>query len=73
MHGRKKVMERVVGSVDRGLAEQIIVMSGVMGYWRDEAAHGTESSISEVQAQSSLAQLLRLAQIVSDNWQRLTQ
>jgi hypothetical protein len=69
--GRSKVTNRIVGNVTRGLKEQFLLASGVLSYWRDESAHGTHSKITEVHAQSSLAQLLRFAQLVSDHWSEL--
>jgi hypothetical protein len=33
----------------------------VLHYWRDDAGHGTATTISEIQAHFSLSQLLRLA------------
>jgi hypothetical protein len=39
--------------------------------WRDEAAHGKPSGITDNEAYTSLAMLLRFAQFVNDNWNTL--
>ena len=70
--GRSKVIRQVLANVTAGLSEQFRVASGVLSFWRDEAAHGTHSTVSEVEASASLAQLLRFAQLVADNWPVLT-
>jgi hypothetical protein len=72
-HGRSKITQRITGSLRQGLAEQFVTASAIIGYWRDEAAHGTRSAITELEAQASLNQLLHFAQLASDNWSALTQ
>ncbi len=71
-NGRKKVTSHILRGVASGLADQFTIASGILSYWRDEASHGTHTSISEVQAYASLAQLLRFAQLAEDNWVALT-
>jgi hypothetical protein len=70
--GRKKITDRVTGAVNRGLADHFVAASGVLSFWRDETAHGMHTTISEIEAQASLAQLLRFAQLVHENWRTLT-
>jgi hypothetical protein len=71
-HGRNKITNRITGNLRAGLKDQFAAVSGILGYWRDEAAHGTRSDITEFQAQASLSQLLRFAQLASGNWELLT-
>jgi hypothetical protein len=70
--GRSRVLSAVVGNVTPGIASQFQNASQVLHHWRDEAAHGTASTITEVEAHTSLSQLLRLAQFTSDHWGKLT-
>jgi hypothetical protein len=71
--GRKKITDRITGGLRQGLAEQFVMTSGILSFWRDEAAHGTRTTITEGEAQASLAQLLRFAQLTADNWAVLTE
>jgi hypothetical protein len=41
-------------------------------YWRDDAAHGADTTISETEAFSSLLFLLRFAQFAYEGWENLT-
>jgi hypothetical protein len=69
--GRGRVLASVVANAPTGVASQFQHACQVMQYWRDEAAHGTATTISEVEAHTSITQLLRLAQFTSDHWARL--
>jgi hypothetical protein len=44
----------------------------VLSYWRDSAAHGRASDISQIEAHEALSRLLRLSRLVADNWGELT-
>jgi hypothetical protein len=44
----------------------------ILHFWRDDAAHGKQTTISEVESYSAISELLRLAQFASDNWADLT-
>jgi hypothetical protein len=70
--GRGRVTKLVTSSLAAGLAAQFVTALQVLHYWRDDAAHGTMTTISEIEAQASLTQLLRLAQFASDHWAQLT-
>jgi hypothetical protein len=70
--GRKRITDLITGGLRQGLAEQFVMASGILNFWRDEAAHGTRTTITEGEAQASLAQLLRFAQLTADNWDTLT-
>jgi hypothetical protein len=70
--GRKRITDLITGGLRQGLAEQFVTASGIVNFWRDEAAHGTRTTITEGEAQASLAQLLRFAQLTADNWDTLT-
>ncbi|MGH7266114.1 MAG: hypothetical protein ACREMB_14905 [Candidatus Rokuibacteriota bacterium] len=70
--GRGKVERMIVGQVDEGLRRQVLGLTGLVSYWRDDAAHGRPSRLSDVHAYTALAMLLRLAHLVDDNWDQLT-
>ena len=44
----------------------------LLKYWRDDAAHGAASLISENEAFTALAMLLRFAEFVDSHWSDLT-
>jgi hypothetical protein len=70
--GRRKVTKLITANVAAGIAGQFETALQVLHYWRDDAGHGTMTSISEIEAHASLTQLLRLAQFASDHWAQLT-
>jgi hypothetical protein len=70
--GRGRVTALITSGVAAGLASQFTTALHVLRFWRDDAGHGTMTTISEVEAHASLMQLLRLAQFTSDNWAALT-
>jgi hypothetical protein len=70
--GRDKVMKLLLGGTADAVAIPVRAALDVMKYWRDDAAHGRKTEISESHAYLSLTQLMRLAQIGSDHWDKLT-
>lgn len=70
--GRSRVMDMVVGQATAPLSRQFRSSTSLLDYWRDEAAHGRVSAISELEAHDALARLIRFAQFVTDNWGELT-
>jgi hypothetical protein len=69
--GRRKIIEEIVGSSRPALAGPFRSATGLLSYWRDDAAHGAISGISEIEAHEALSRLLRFAQFASDNWDEL--
>jgi len=72
--GRRKVLALIFGQ-QPGKQEQRYIEAafGLLTYWRDDAAHGQVSDISEIGAYHALTLLLRLAQFLCANWETLTQ
>jgi hypothetical protein len=70
--GRKRTIDAVVHGAPPGIAEPFRAATSLLSYWRDEAAHGSISEISEIEAHTALARLMRLAQFACDNWVELT-
>lgn len=69
--GRKKVTDKICQGLPGGLTEQFKSLCSLLNIWRDQAGHGTASTISEIEAFHGLSRLLRFAQFSSDNWATL--
>lgn len=70
--GRTRVIQKVVGNVTVSISSRFQASLQVILYWRDDAGHGSVTTISEIEAHSSLTQLLRLSQFCADHWTQLT-
>jgi hypothetical protein len=70
--GRREVMKLIFGGATAKLEARFRSAFEILSYWRDSAAHGKASGISELEAHEALARLLRLARFVTDNWNDLT-
>ena len=70
--GRGRVAKRITDAVPHGIGSQFQAGLQVLHYWRDDAGHGTATPIAEMEAHSSLTQLLRLSQLTSSHWAALT-
>jgi hypothetical protein len=71
-HGRKRTIDSIIHGARAGIADAFKAATDLLSYWRDEAAHGTASEISEIEAHTALGRLVRFAQFASDNWTELT-
>jgi len=70
--GRRSVENIVIGKAKQSVQTEFRGYTGLLKYWRDESAHGRVSRISENEAYTSLAQILRFALYVKDNWEELS-
>jgi hypothetical protein len=70
--GRKRVENLVIGKASAHMQREFLGFTTLVNYWRDEAGHGTASPISDDQALTSIALLLRFAHFVGDHWDELT-
>jgi hypothetical protein len=70
--GRKRVTDKITGTLKAGLREQLETFVRLLGYWRDEAGHGRESSITEPEGNMALLNILRFAQFADSEWGALT-
>ena len=70
--GRSRVENIVVGQLREPLAGQFRGLMDLLKYWRDEAAHGSASEISDLEAEEALMRLLRLSHFAQDHWDELT-
>jgi len=70
-NGRSKVENMIVGQTKEFIQREYRGYISLVKYWRDESAHGKRSGISDNEAYTSLALLLRFAHFVNDNWDEL--
>jgi hypothetical protein len=70
--GRSRLQSRLFGNQPDWMRTQFESHSDLIGYWRDQAAHGHQTGITEAEAFSALGRLLRLAQFTADNWSAIT-
>jgi hypothetical protein len=70
--GRVTVENMVIGQATENLKREFQGLTTLLKYWRDAAAHGRASTISDNEAYTSLALLLRYGTFVSEKWQELT-
>lgn len=71
--GRTTVENMVIGKLKDSLRREFLGLTSLLKYWRDDAAHGKTSTISDNEAYTSLALLLRYASFVNDRWEELTE
>ncbi len=69
--GRNRVENLVSGQAKQQIQAEFCGFISLLKYWRDEAAHGKVSRISDDEAYTSLALLLRFANHVKDHWHDL--
>lgn len=69
--GRSQVENLLFGQAAQDIKRELSRLNDLMKYWRDEAAHGMPSHISENEAFTSLALLLRVAMFLDNNWETL--
>lgn len=71
--GRRKVMRMIFDNPSlTTLGSRFETGFNLLTYWRDDAAHGRFSTISELEAYDALGRLLRLASLTGENWTQLT-
>lgn len=70
--GRGRVENLLLGKQPKVVQEEFHRYTTLLKYWRDSAAHGKAVSITEPEAFSSLALLLRFARFAADRWGELT-
>jgi hypothetical protein len=70
-NGRSRIENKIVGQAQEYIKRSFGALMELLKYWRDIAAHGTTSEITDIEAFTSLSILLRISQFVDDNWDRL--
>lgn len=71
-NGRSAIERRLTAQCNAHIQRELGNYLSLLGYWRDEAAHGERSGISESEAFTSLLLLLRFAQFADGRWDDLT-
>jgi hypothetical protein len=66
--GRAKVENVLIGKASDHVQREFRGFMVLLNYWRDEAAHGRASNISETEAFTSLMLLLRLARYADESF-----
>jgi len=69
--GRSKVEKIITGQQSGRIQQDFTLFMSLLKYWRDEAAHGSLSSIDEEEAFTTLILLLRFARFADDRWDQL--
>lgn len=70
--GRARVTKYLTGQATNAVQRQFEAALQILNYWRDDASHGQQTTIAEVQAYAAISELLRVAQFTSDHWDGLT-
>lgn len=70
--GRRLLINSITDGIKPSLKQAIQTATNILSYWRDTAAHGYATEISEFAAHDALSRLLRFTQFVDANWQELT-
>lgn len=71
-NGRQILENMIIGQQKGGIKNDFEICFRLLKYWRDEVAHGRKSNISENEAYTSLALLMRCALFAKDNYEILT-
>ncbi len=66
--GRRRVENIVIGKVREQLRAEYHGYTSLLKYWRDAAAHGRFSEVTDNESYTSIALLLRFAMFANDNW-----
>jgi len=72
VNGRTRIENLVIGQASEHLKREFRGLTELLKYWRDEAAHGRASVISDNEAYTSLAMLLRYAMFIHQKWGEFT-
>jgi hypothetical protein len=69
--GRGRIEASLLGSVPDSVRREFGGYTSLIKYWRDSAAHGAPAKISDNEAYTSLALLLRFSQVASARWSEI--
>jgi hypothetical protein len=70
--GRRLLIRQITTNLSSSLKQPVETAASILSYWRDDAAHGYVTEITEFSAHDALSRLLRFAQFVDRNWDELT-
>jgi transposase-like protein len=69
--GRNRIEASLLGKSTDNIRREFGGYTTLLKYWRDAASHGASSGISDNEAYTSLALLLRFAQFTNDRWNQI--
>lgn len=69
--GRGRIENLIIGQKEMNIKNEFLGYSSLLKYWRDVASHGKKSNITDNEAYTSLALLLRFAQFANERWDDL--
>ena len=69
--GRRQIENLVLGQAKEDIRRECASYLVLLKYWRDQAAHGGVSAVTDNEAFTSLSLLLRLAIFIENNWEQL--
>jgi hypothetical protein len=70
--GRRLLIKEITANLSSSLKQPVETAASILSYWRDDAAHGYVTEITEFSAHDALSRLLRFAQFIDRNWDQLT-
>jgi hypothetical protein len=68
---RRLLIKEITANLSSSLKQPVETAASILSYWRDDAAHGYVTEITEFSAHDALSRLLRFAQFVDRNWDQL--
>ncbi len=71
-NGRSKIENLLLKEQNSYVHRELPKYTDLLKYWRDYAAHGFDTTISETEAFTSLLLLLRFAQFSDEKWDKIT-
>lgn len=70
--GRTRIENKLLSHANKYVRQELPNYTNLLKYWRDAAAHGADTGISETEAFTSLLLLLRFAQFADERWAEIT-
>jgi hypothetical protein len=71
--GRRMLIREISATARPVVKQAVETATSLLSYWRDNAAHGYATAISEFAAHDALSRLLRFAQFVDQHWSEVTE
>lgn len=69
--GRSRIENALIGKAPEFIQREFRALAVLLKYWRDSSSHGQASMITDKEAYTSLALLLRFAAFVAGHWHEL--
>jgi hypothetical protein len=69
--GRSRIEKKILSRLKNYYKREFTGYLSLLKYWRDNSSHGRTVNITEDEAYTSLAIILRMSQFTIDHWERL--